>query len=63
MSKTRTGERFAVRTQVSGYNGNRTFYVYDRKRQGRVSVYPFTTRETAQAFADGLNATIGWDER
>jgi hypothetical protein len=50
-----TKPRFTVRKQSSGYSHSETFYVYDTKRKGRVSVHA-SARECAQADADSLNA-------
>jgi hypothetical protein len=53
------GDRFTVRKQSSGRTYSVTFYVYDRESGGRVSTEALT-RESAQAQADSLNATLGW---
>ena len=49
-----TRRRYTVRKQSSGYTFSETFYVYDTKRKGRVSVHA-GTRESAQADANDLN--------
>lgn len=49
--------RYRVRSQTSGYNGRKTFYVYDLVRKGRVTVHAHVTREGAQTDADGLNVS------
>lgn len=52
---------FRVRTQTSGWNGVPKFIVVQLRdgRAHRVSVHPFTTRESAQASADDLNIGAG----
>jgi hypothetical protein len=47
--------RFTVRQQRSGYNGYCTYYVYDLKRQGRVTVHAHSVPEAAKADARNLN--------
>jgi len=61
-TRRRTGNRFTVRKQTSGYTGRPTFYVYDREAQGRVTVNPHTTRDGAEADAARLNASLGWSD-
>lgn len=61
MSAQRRGNRFTVRKQTGGYTGRSSWYVYDRQRQGRVTVHAHTVREGAVADADGLNESLGWD--
>ena len=56
------GNRFTVRKQTSGYTGRPSWYVYDRQRKSRVSVHAAPSPEFAQANADSLNRTIGWDD-
>lgn len=49
---------YRVRTQTSGYTGVPKYIVvrlHQGARPSRVSVHPFTTRESAQASADDLN--------
>lgn len=52
-----TKPRYTVRQQSSGRTASVTFYVFDTKRQGRVTVHPHRSREAAQADADSLNVT------
>lgn len=51
----KTGRRYTVRKQTSGYNGNVRYYVYDTVSQGRVTVHAYLGRDAAQASADYLN--------
>lgn len=58
----RSGDRFTVRKQSSGYTLSESYYVYDRQRQGRVTVHAHRTRESAVWDAKGLNESIGWTD-
>lgn len=57
----RTGDRFTVRKQSSGYTYSVSYYVYDRQRGGRVTMGNLS-RLQAEATAAGLNTTQGWTE-
>ena len=47
---------FSVRQTTSGYNGNTSYLVWFKPKNGRVSVHAHVTREGAWAEADKLNA-------
>jgi len=52
----KTRRRYTVRKQSSGYTSSESFFVYDLKKKGRVTVHAYLLRQSAQADADQMNA-------